>query len=79
MGQFLGLLTEAFMTSLFKTPKTPAVPEPIKPPTRDDAAIALEAEDKNRRRQGRASTILSQASSRTQSASGTSAKQLLGM
>ena len=51
------------MSSLFgsSAPKAPAAPAPLPPvPTVDDAANSSEAEDKLRRRKGRASTVLTQ-------------------
>ena len=52
----------------------PKAPEPVKVPQKDDAMIVAEQNDRFLKRQGRASTVLSQASNRTQSAS----KTLLG-
>ena len=62
------------MSAVFSKPKMPKAPDPVKVATKDDAAIAAEAREKVRARKGRASTILSQDSSRTASAS----KTLLG-
>jgi hypothetical protein len=46
------------MSMLFGSPKTPAVPAPIPPPTIDQATTNADAADRLRQRQGRASTIL---------------------
>lgn len=62
------------MASIFSSPKMPKAPEPIKTPIKDDAMIVAEQQDKFSKRQGKASTILSTQSNRTQSAS----KTLLG-
>lgn len=52
------------MGGLFSGPKAPKPPPPPAPPpptpTVDEAAQSSEAEDKLRRRKGRASTVLSQ-------------------
>lgn len=52
------------MGGIFSKPKAPPPPPPPAPPppvpTVDDAANSSEAEDKLRRRKGRASTVLSQ-------------------
>lgn len=51
------------MSGLFKpkAPKPPAPPAPPPPtPTVDDAYMSSEAEDKLRRRRGRAATVLSE-------------------
>lgn len=62
------------MSGLF-SPKMPAVPEPVKPPTTDDARQAEEDLTKLRRRRGRAATFLmSQAGARNRGA----ASSLLG-
>lgn len=54
------------MGGIFSKPKAPPPPPPPAPPppvpTIDDAANSSEAEDKLRRRKGRASTVLSQGS-----------------
>lgn len=64
------------MSSIFKAPKLPKAPEPIKAPTIDEASIALEQSDKMQKRKGKASTILTGQQSRTQMAG--SLKNVLG-
>lgn len=61
------------MSGLF-SPKMPAVPEPVKPPTTDDARQAEEDLTKLRRRRGRAATFLMSQGDRTRGA----AASLLG-
>jgi hypothetical protein len=58
-------------------PPPPAPPPPPPVPTVDDAAMSSEAEDKVRRRKGRASTVLSQGSDLA-TAEPTTAATLLG-
>jgi hypothetical protein len=64
------------MSSVFKSPKMPQAPEPVKTPTIDEASITLEQSDKMQKRKGKASTILTGQQSRTQMAG--SLKNVLG-
>lgn len=66
------------MSAVFSKPKTPTLPKPITPPTRDEAKIAADESTRLRKRQGRASTILTQSATRTAQA-GEAAKTKLGM
>jgi hypothetical protein len=64
------------MASVFKSPKIPKAPDPVKTPTRDDAILADQQTDKALKRQGKASTILTGDQTRTQA--GGNLKKLLG-
>ncbi len=57
VGRAVGGLVRG-VTGLFQQPSMPAIPDPIKPPTVDDARQAEEDLLKLRRRRGRASTFL---------------------
>lgn len=62
-----------------KAPKPPPPPAPLPPvPTIDDAANSSEAEDKLRRRKGRAATYLSEQTKGELVSEATSATKLLG-
>jgi hypothetical protein len=61
------------MSGLF-SPKTPKIPEPVKPPTEDDALQTEEQLSRLRRRRGLASTFLMGRTSRA----GAASQQLLG-
>lgn len=54
------------MASVFKSPKIPKAPEPIKTPTIDESAIIVENQDKINKRKGKASSIMTGDQSRTQ-------------
>lgn len=62
----------------FSAPKAPKAPPPTPTPTRDEAKIRLQDEERQQRRKGRASTILTQGRSRTAQAT-QDAKTMLGM
>jgi hypothetical protein len=64
------------MASVFRSPKIPKAPDPVKTPTRDDAIIAEQNSDKALKRQGKASTVLTGDQTRTQA--GGNLKRLLG-
>lgn len=49
-----------YVDKLFVKPKMPAIPELPSMPTYDAARAALEAQDRNRQRRGRAASILSE-------------------
>lgn len=71
------------ITSIFggsKTPKTPPVITPQRPPTTDEAAQAVAQEDKARRRKGRLANIKQQSVLDTANASqyATGGKSVLG-
>ena len=60
------------MSSIFKSPKMPKAPDPvkevIKTPTIDEATAAVEQEEKRQKRKGKASTILTADKTRTEQA-----------
>ena len=47
------------MAAMFSSPKTPKIPEPVPPPTIDQASVNSEQADRLRQRRGRLSTLLS--------------------